>query len=303
MTHMTLRHGRSANYRHMRARPGEFYDSAALQRFAPAVFAEHAHGSRSSRYAFTPTTDILSAIQSAGLVCTSAQVQHVKNATREGFQKHLLRFSLLRDVLNPDPHGERFEVVSVNAHDGTASNLLALGAFRMICENGLMSGDISHHFKITHTGGEITRERVREAAQSLVAMFPAIREKVQGWKEITLNRDEYQAFGQSAALLRWDDEQYRENTSKIPVRIDELMTARHVEDTRDAASNAVPLWTAYNVAQEALIRGGTRTRTVNAKGQVRRSHAREITGIDQNTALNRALWNLTQHMATLKGAA
>ena len=38
------------------------------------------------------------------------------------------------------------------------------------------------------------------------------------------------------------------------------------------------------------------------KGQAKRASTREIKSIDQNNALNRALWTLTEKMMQLKGA-
>jgi hypothetical protein len=54
--------------------------------------------------------------------------------------------------------------------------------------------------------------------------------------------------------------------------------------------------------QENVIRGGIAGRTIDANGNRRRSTTREVQGIDQNRALNRALWTLAERMAELKAA-
>ena len=48
-----------------------------------------------------------------------------------------------------------------------------------------------------------------------------------------------------------------------------------------------------------MIRGGQRSQVVGANGTRRRALAREVTGIDQGRALNRALSVLTERMAEL----
>jgi hypothetical protein len=60
------------------------------------------------------------------------------------------------------------------------------------------------------------------------------------------------------------------------------------------------LWTTLNRVQENSIRGGLRgvTRDANGRRQVRRT--REVTGIDQDVKLNRALWTLAEEMRKLK---
>lgn len=285
--------------RHTRARMvnitaphGDFLTEDTLRRFAPAIFAEEAHASRSERYQFTPTTDVLDAMHGQGLVCVSAQVQGVRDISRNGFQKHLLRFTH-RDNLAADAR-ERLDVLSLNAHDGTAANLVALGVFRMICSNGLISGDLDHMLKVTH-GANGARDRIAAAAGQIADKFPAVNDAISRWKSITLSPSEYEAFGEAAASLRFE----RDEQNRLPVvgGVTRLMRPRRQEDTgRD-------LWTAYNVAQEAVIRGGNMTVTRNAEtGRTRHGRARPVNGIDQTTTLNRALWTLAAKMAELKAA-
>lgn len=73
-----------------------------------------------------------------------------------------------------------------------------------------------------------------------------------------------------------------------------------VRRTGDAAND---LWTTFNRVQENTIRGGLTSVGMDAAARIRRRTTREIKGIDQHTALNRALWTLAEAMAGHKRAA
>jgi hypothetical protein len=70
-----------------------------------------------------------------------------------------------------------------------------------------------------------------------------------------------------------------------------------------APRTADDLWTAFNRVQENAIRGGLQAWSRDAHNRSRRIRSREVTGIDQDVKLNRALWLLGERMATLKGVA
>ena len=74
----------------------------------------------------------------------------------------------------------------------------------------------------------------------------------------------------------------------------------HVRRTGDIGND---LWTVFNRVQENVVRGGLDNFGYNAEGRFRRAHTREVKGIDQSTALNRALWTLGEKMAALKATA
>ena len=116
-------------------------------------------------------------------------------------------------------------------------------------------------------------------------------ESSQEMARIALSAPEQVAFGRAALALRWDGDK------PAPVAAEQVVRPiRH----DDAAGN---LWTTLNVAQEHLIRGGMRGFRRNDSGVViGRQNTRAVNGIDQSTALNRALWTLADEMAKLKAA-
>jgi hypothetical protein len=82
-----------------------------------------------------------------------------------------------------------------------------------------------------------------------------------------------------------------------PIQADQFLRARRVADASD------DLWTTFNRVQENTIRGGLQAWGRDGNNRPRRATSREVTGIDQDVKLNRALWMLGERMAALKGAA
>jgi hypothetical protein len=81
-------------------------------------------------------------------------------------------------------------------------------------------------------------------------------------------------------------------TKGAPIQAEQLLRPRRMSD------KAADLWTTFNVVQENVVKGGVPGRT--ARNQ--RTSTREITGIDQNVKINKALWMLADGMAKLKAA-
>ena len=76
----------------------------------------------------------------------------------------------------------------------------------------------------------------------------------------------------------------------------QLLAPRWEDDAGD------DLWRTFNRVQENAIRGGRTAWGRHAQTRPRRVTSREVTGIDGDMRLNRALWTLTERMAELKGA-
>jgi hypothetical protein len=104
------------------------------------------------------------------------------------------------------------------------------------------------------------------------------------------------AFANAALQLRWAGEEAGE---PAPIQADDALRARRVDD------RGADLWRTMNVVQEGLIRGGQRYRArpteANPFGQ--RRTVGEVRGLDQDRAINRALWTLATEMQRLKTAA
>jgi hypothetical protein len=256
-------------------------NDAELVRAAPAIFAPEAHSSRSDRYAYIPTLDLVGAMREEGFFPVKVVQTRSREEEKKGFGKHLIRFRR-EDQL---AQAEAREVVLVNSHDGSSSFRLMAGVFRLVCSNGLIVGHTDNEIRIQHSGDAVGR--VIEGACRVVEDFDRVSASIETMKAVSLSPDRQQAFARAALALRFDDP---DNCGIQPAQ---LIRPRRAADT------APRLWETFNVVQENIIKGGLHGFKINAQGRRARTSTREVKGIDQNVALNRSLWVLAEEMAKL----
>ena len=267
---------------------GEALSDEELKRAVPSIFATEAHESRSARFVPVPTIEVLDGLRKEGFDPFFAQQARTRIAGKAEFTKHMMRLRH-RSVTNGE--GEAFEVILVNANDGTSSYQMIPGYFRFVCANGLMVGDTFNEVKVRHSGNAI--HDVIEGAYTVLEDAEEITEQVQNFKAITVSDAERVILAEAAHQLRFPDA-HKEDGKQAPVTVDQMLRTRRRDD------RASDLWTAFNVVQENTIKGGLYGQTRTAQGRIRRQRTRAVGGIDQNKALNRALWTLTERMAELK---
>jgi hypothetical protein len=269
---------------------GQALTNAELRKAVPSIFATEAHESRSDKFVAVPTIDVLDGLRTEGFDPFFAQQARTRIAGKAEYTKHMLRLRH-RSITNTD--GESFEIVLVNANDGTSSYQMIPGYFRFVCANGLMVGDTFGEVKVRHSGNATAA--VIEGAFSVLEDAEEITEQVEEFKCITVTDAERTILAEAAHQLRFP-EAHKDNAKQAPVAADRLLYTRRTDD------RASDLWTAFNVVQENTIKGGLSGRVRTADGFTRRLRTRAVAGIDQNKSLNRALWTLTEKMAELKAA-
>ena len=252
----------------------------------PSAFAEEAHGSRSDRYAYIPTSEILAGLRLQGFEVFSAAQARCRTEDRRDHTKHLLRLRHVGDAGRALALNDSLtEICLLNSHDGTSSYQMFAGVFRLACTNGLMVCDSTvGAIKIPHTGK--VQDRVIDGAFEILDGCTRIVESQETMRSLTLDQDEQNLFASAALTLRYDE------SKAAPIQAEQLLRPRRMAD------KASDLWTTFNVVQENVVKGGVMGRT--ARNQ--RTSTREITGIDQNVKINKALWMLADGMAKLKGA-
>jgi len=266
--------------------------SRALQRdeiraCAPSIFAEAAHTRTSDRYSFLPTSSILDGMEAEGWVPTLVQEHSVRDETRAGFQKHMIRFARLNELTM---EGDRAEIVLINAHDRSSAYHMHAGIFRTYCMNGLVVCDGTFEKRsITHMGFEPAK--VIEASVEIVREVPRLMDGIAEMKQIQLTEDERNAFAKAAIVVRWDD------AAKAPVRYDKLLIPQRTQDATPT------LWNTLNVVQERIIKGGQRDYSKRTPAGKRMGKSRAVKGIDGNIGINKALWTLAEEMKRLKTVA
>jgi hypothetical protein len=270
---------------------------AQLQEIVPSAFAVQPHESRSSRYAFIPTSDVIQGMIDAGFVPVAAKQSKSRIAGKENFTKHMIRFRSVAQGLATED--SQVEAVMINSHDGTSRYKLMAGIFRMICENGLIVADsLLHAINVMHAGNIISE--VVEGAHFIFDNAHKVIEASENWKQIELQPVEQKLLAESAHELRFPRDEEGKTTS--PVTPEMLLNARRHDD------EGHDLWRTFNRIQENATQGFRRwiSGGFQEDGSYRRGRrvtARSIRNIDGDVKLNRALWSLAEKMAELKKSA
>lgn len=270
----------------IRARAGEVLSMDQIRAAAPSVFADDAHSSRSERYTFIPSVNIVEGLIKHGFQPVAASQSRTRDEGQVGYTRHMLRFRPAGVTLSAVGQ-ELAEIVLVNSHNGTSAYELSYGMFRLACLNGLMvPTGIAECVKVPHKGDVIGR--VIEGAFSVIESADRVNASRDAMKALTLSDREQEVFANAALVARYGEP---EAGAAFPVTASQVLRPRRFEDRSN------DLWTTFNRVQESLVqRGGLSTRSTNG----RRMTTRPVTGIPQNVALNRALWTLADQMAKLK---
>jgi hypothetical protein len=275
---LTTRFGRNAHQISGR----EPLDNEALFRHVPSIFAREAHDSRSERYVYVPTVDIVEGLRREGWFPFFAVQSVPRDGSRHGHAKHMLRMRRDGSIGKP----EAAEVIIVNSHDGTSAYQMFAGMLRFVCTNSIIAGERFEEIRVPHKGG--IQDQIIEGVYTVAEDFPRLIDATEGMKDTRLSQGEQQVLAEASLVARYGDEE-------SPVRPDQIIAPRRREDVGQS------LWQTFNVIQENLIRGGISGRRQTSDGRIRRTQTRAINGIDQNVGLNRALWTLAEGMQRLKG--
>lgn len=251
---------------------------------APSVFAQGAHDSRSARYSFISTGEVLKALESEGFGVFKAEQSRCRLADRKEFTKHQIRIRPLTgsNKIQNERGASVFEIVLTNSHDGASGYKLDGGMFRIACANGLVVPDgLGQSQRVRHTG-DVT-SNVIEGVCHVVGQAKTIADRVETYKEIVVPQAEQLLLASGAIGLRYEEDE-------SPISPQTALSARRWDD------KGGDLWTVFNRLQENLVRGG-----VVGYAQGKRRTVREVKSIDESTKLNKALWALADGYAALRG--
>src|ERR1700755_2002701 len=132
-------------------------DLAVVQHYAPSVFADEKHDSRSERYTQIKTKDVLRRLIQEGFYIVYVAQGGSRIEGKRDFTKHMIR---LRHRSWKAANGDALEILLYNAHDGTCSWHMLGGAFRFVCCNGIVMGDTYCDVKVKHTGKHVLEDVV-----------------------------------------------------------------------------------------------------------------------------------------------
>lgn len=257
-----------------------------MRAVAPSVFAEGKHASRSERYAYIPTIEVLRGLHKEGFEPFMVAQGGSRIEGKTEFTKHMIRMRHAGQMRQG--RSEAPEIILINSHDGASSYQMLAGVFRFVCCNGLVVGDVIDDIRIPHKGH--IQGEVIEGAFRVLEAFEHVDAATESMKGLTLRPEEHQAFATAALVLRYGEPENDAARPAAPITAQQLMQPRRMEDLGDS------LWLSFQRTQENLMRGGQPGRSSQGK----RMHTRAVGSIDRGVQLNRALWVLADEMRRLK---
>jgi hypothetical protein len=264
-----------------------------LERAVPSIVADAPHASRSERYGFVSTLDILHGLRDRFAITKAMQSRVRDNSTgRREYTKHMIRLRA-RDAAGVAELGGVFpELVLINSHDGTSSYQLMAGLFRLVCANGMVVCSEEYgSVRIPHRDSAV--RDVIDASYRVVSDAQLTMERAKAWRGIELNPEERIAFAEAVHEIRFDGS-----------NAGEAITPRALLSPRRSDDVGPDLWSVTNRLQENAIKGGLSgwASSANRNGRQRRATMRSISGVDQDVRLNRAIWAFAEKLAQVKGA-
>ena len=262
-------------------------DEDQMRRAAPSIFAPDKHASRSERYTYIPTIEVLRGLRKEGFEPFMVAQSKSRIEGKTEFTKHLVR---MRHAGQVTTKPEANEIVLINSHDGASAYQMLAGMFRYVCCNGLVVGDVANDIRVPHRGN--VQDNVIEGACRVLDDFEAAESSADAMKSLQLDAREEVAFATAALALRFGARTVDEGGGHqpAPITAEQLIEARRPEDLGHS------LWAIFQRTQENATRGGQPGRSA----QGRRLQTRPIVNIDRSVSLNRALWLLAEEMRKLK---
>ena len=262
-------------------------DLQELQVVAPAAFSDTPAPHVSDRYQHVRTADIVEQMMNDGFTIKSASQQKTQKRTagNEAFQKHRITMRMPTDNGDTRKLGSIFPTVNiVNSGNWSSTFIMAVGLYRLVCENGMIApfGAANETIKIRHDRiNEDTQAGIQRAIDAAPGLF-GFAEMCQGTE---LGTDEVRQFANEAARLRFG---INPEESVDESMIQGLLRVRRYDDKPN------DLWSVFNRVQENGTRGGFKI--PDANNRMRR--VRERRNIVADTDWNQGLWTITQDWAS-----
>ena len=203
---------------------------------APSVFAAGKHASRSERYTYIPTVDVLRGLRKEGFEPFMVAQSRCRLEGKSAYTKHMIR---MRHAGQVNARTEANEIILINSHDGASSYQMLAGVFSFVCANGLVCGTVSNDIRIPHKGR--VQQEVIEGAFRVLDDFEAVDASVDAMKALTLKPEEQRVYASAALALRYGEPV--EGVPAAPITVDQLQEARRTED------ESATLWKSFQRVQ------------------------------------------------------
>lgn len=133
-------------YGHTSIRSQQPLTNDEIASVAPSIFATEKHDSRSERYTYIPTIEILEKLRSKGFQPFMACQACSRDAGKREHTKHMLRLRHAGQIVGSEAN----EIILLNSHDGTSSYQMLAGTYRFVCCNGMVCGDTLNEIRVPH---------------------------------------------------------------------------------------------------------------------------------------------------------
>src|SRR3982751_5402070 len=151
-----------------------------MRAVAPSVYATGKHQSRSERYSYIPTIEVLRGLRKEGFEPFMVAQSRSRIAGKTEFTKHMIR---MRHATQVTARSEANEIILINSHDGASSYQMLAGVLSFVCCNGLVCGTVSNDIRIPHKGN--VEGEVIEGAFRVLNDFEAVEDSTAAMKRLT----------------------------------------------------------------------------------------------------------------------
>lgn len=241
-----------------------------------AALATAPSPSVSERYEFISTRQVIEMMAAEGFQVAESSARMKRKAGAPQLGAHIVDF---RHPAAPTMFGTVPRVLFTNSHDGSRRASVRIGAFRLVCSNGMVTGTTFSHAQVRHAGDAARElvERMRELSKSTLPMF----QQIERWTKTDLAPARRVEFARLAAALRWP--------TAGTVRPGQLL------EVRRAGDDAGDLWSVFNRVQEATTR--LSLEAVAASG--RATMTKPLREIGPSLKFNADLWELAEEFSRM----
>ena len=226
----------------------------------------------SSSYKFIDTQRVIELLNDYGFTEDRYSQSRVRSPETAGYQKHVAIFNRSVDV---DDEGG-FNIMMLNSHDGTSSLRVDVGFFRILCSNQLVNSVTG--IRIPHRGDVVSKlDSLMPVLFSQLQHFKEVKEQLKG---MVLTDEQLTNLAVLACVLR-------------EVDVSQQNICRFIRPRR-RGDVQIDAWTAYNVVQENVIRGGLRVDKTGEDGKVAYRKLKALSSADRIMSANKQLAELIE---------
>lgn len=237
----------------------------------PQLFNTNPHVLASDRYEIIPTMDVVNAAQKLGWV-----PRWGAGVGDNPFGLHAIKMEH-PDYVTTD--GDRLQLVMMNSHDRTRRFRIDVGAYRLVCSNGLII-PIFELLTLTQKHIGFDPDELMLTLDVAIESVSQIGTIIRTMEHRNMTDSERHNFAEQALKFRLTQEQLD------TVDVSQFLYPKRMPDHGNT------LWKTYNVVQEKLIRGDFNYTIQNSKNQIVERKARSIDGFKTDLEINRSLFSL-----------